>query len=194
MNHGKAAALLVLAALLAACDRGKSPQLPAAVPTKTPQTAGGAGKAASPRSSSRDLSSVDVCQLVPEALVAQMLNNELRLPATRQDMGPTQQGCTYWLGMAEKGTFEYVHIYLTSPESFEPLEAALKTDKDLGQDVTGEILTGLGDVAYAVHNKTTKDTSVHVLRRGDVCVEVKANTLAHARKLAETVLQRLGPR
>jgi hypothetical protein len=81
-----------------------------------------------------------------------------------------------------------------SPDLFETLESALETEKGLGQKATGEVLAGLGDEAFAVHNKTTGDTTIHVLRRGDVWLEVKADTLDHARKLAEEVLQRLGPK
>jgi hypothetical protein len=81
-----------------------------------------------------------------------------------------------------------------SPDLFETLESALETEKGLGQKATGEVLAGLGDEAFAVHNKTTGDTTIHVLRRGDVWLEVKADTLDHARKLAEAVLQRLGPK
>jgi hypothetical protein len=179
MNHGKAAALMALAALLAACDSAKSPK-PAAAPSNPPQAVG------------RNLSSVDVCLLMPDKVVAQILSNKVTHPGKRRDEGATSKGCMYGLGSPHKGTYEYVHIFLTSPELFQPLESQLETERGLSLKATGEILTGLGDEAFAVHGNS--DTSVNVLRRGDVWLEVKANNLDHARKLAESVLQRLGPR
>jgi hypothetical protein len=144
-------------------------------------------------SSGRDLSSMNVCELVPGDVVEKLVTNKLRQPPQRMDMGPQQQGCEYYLGEAMQDTFEYVHIYVsTHLELFEPLEAALETERQLGASVTGEVLSGLGDEAYALHNEMSGDTSVQILKRGDVVVSVKANTLPHARVIAATVLKRLG--
>jgi hypothetical protein len=163
---------LALAGVLAVC------------PTSAPAPA--------PRRGSRDLSSVNVCELMPGEVVAKIAAGRLKGPGKRTPGSASQQGCSYELGAAGEGTYEYVHVYLTNPDLFEPLESVLETEKGLGQKATGEILKGLGDEAFAVHNQSTKDTTVHVLRRGDVWLEVKANTLDHARKLAEAMLQRLG--
>ena len=190
LKHGFRAGFVSVVLLVSACDsddhREQAPvPPPASAATKTQEN-------------QRDLSALDVCAILPDEVVAQVLGNTVTQPGRRQDYGQVTQGCEYALGRAERGTgegpFEYVFIYVSLPGSFGTLETALATDQGLDQKVSGEVVSGIGDLAFAVYNETEHATTLHVLREDDFALEIKANNLEHTRKLAEAALARLGPK
>jgi len=190
LKHGFRTGFVSLAFFVSACDSGEQGQQMSTPPTvETPAKA---------QEKQRDLSALDVCMIMPDQLVAQLLGNTVTQPGRRQDYGQAAQGCEYALGRAERGTgagpFEYVFIYVNPPGSFGTLEAALATDQGLGQEVSGEAVSGIGDQAFAVYNNTEHAATLRVLRQDDVALEIKASNLEHTRKLAEATLERLGPR
>lgn len=187
-RHGFKVGFVTLAIAISACDSGNQDQQ-AAAPTSAPPPAVSFEQG-------RDLATLDVCVLMPDEVVAEILGNEITQPGRRQDYGRGAQGCEYSLGRAERGTgegpFEYVFIYVNTPASFGTLQDALATDQGLGQQVSGAAVSGLGDQAFAIDNQTEHSTSLRVLVKNDVALDIKANSLDHARKLAEATLERLG--
>jgi len=179
LKHGFRAGFVSVVLLVSACDsddhREQAPvPPPASAATKTQEN-------------QRDLSALDVCAILPDEVVATVLGNTITQPGRRQDYGQVSQGCEYALGRAERGTgegpFEYVFIYVSPPGSFGTLETALATDQGLDQKVSGEVVSGIGDLAFAVHNQTEHATTLHVLREDDFALEIKANNLEHTRKV-----------
>jgi hypothetical protein len=190
LKHGFRTGFVSLALFVSACDSSDHNEQTPVPPTVSPAT-----KA---QVKERDLSALDVCAILPDKVVAQLLGNTVTQPGRRQDYGQVTQGCEYALGRAERGTgegpFEYVSIYVNPPGSFGTLESALATDQGLGQDVSGEVVSGIGDQAFAVYNATEHATTLHVLREEDLALEIKANNLEHTRTLAEAALEQLGPK
>jgi len=187
LRHGINAGFVALVLSISACDSGNQNQQ-ATVPA-------GPAPPAITFDQGRDLETLDVCVLMPDEVVAQILGVEITQPGRRQDYGKGAQGCEYSLGRAERGAgagpFEYVFIYVNTPASFGTLQEALATDQRLGQKVSGTAVSGLGDQAFAIDNQTEHSTSLRVLVKNDVALDIKANNLDHARKLAETALQKL---
>ena len=141
----------------------------------------------------RDLASLNVCELLPEDDVIALLGGEIKTAASRSDYG-NSQGCDYGIGAAGTATYEYISVWVSTPDLFQSPESILETDTGLGQEATAEDLEGLGEVAFAIHNATEQQTTVHVLRRDDVVISVTAEGLEHARQLTEEVINRLGDR
>lgn len=141
----------------------------------------------------RDLTEVNVCELVPDALVAETVGGTVKQAGSRSDYGASQ-GCDYEISGSTKSGYEYVSIWLGPPEQFEDPESILETDRGLGQEADMENVAGLGDEAFVIHNRTERQSTLHVLRRDDVSLSVTAANLTHARQLGELVLERVGSR
>ena len=139
----------------------------------------------------RELSSLNVCELLPEPDVIELLGGEIKTAASRSDYG-NSQGCDYGIGAPGTATYEYISIWVSTPDLFQSAKSILETDAGLGQESTAEDLEGLGDVAFAIHNETEQQTTIHVLRHDDVVISVTAEGLDHARRLTEEVIERLG--
>lgn len=178
--------LMSLAATLSACDGNSQDHQTATQPDTPPRPTN--------QAQARDLTSLDVCALMSDQLVGQLLDNSVTQPGRRQDWGRTAQGCEYGLGHAEQGTgqapFEYVFIYISPAGSFGSMEDALDTDRGLMQEVSGQAVAGLGDQAFAIDNQTEHSTSLHLLQ-DNLALEIKANNLDHTRKLAEALVAQL---
>ncbi|MEJ2370889.1 MAG: hypothetical protein P8Y07_08575, partial [Gemmatimonadales bacterium] len=180
------AALLVALSAVSACTEGDDKL--AETTTADGDEVGDAGLEGS---TARDLTDLNVCELLPERDVIELLGGEAKTAASRSDYG-NSQGCDYGIGDPGTATYEYISLWVSTPDLFLDAESILKTDRGLGQDASAEDLKGLGDVAFAIHNQTEQQTTVHVLRRGDVAISATAEGLEHARQLAETILERLG--
>jgi hypothetical protein len=141
-------------------------------------------------STARNLTGLNVCELLPERDVLELLGGEIKTAASRSDYG-NSQGCDYGIGAAGTATYEYISVWVSTPDLFQDAESILETDRGLGQEVSVEDLEGLGDIAFAIHNQTEGQTTVHVLRRGDSLIQATAEGLDHARQLVETILERL---
>ncbi len=137
-----------------------------------------------------DLSTFNVCELVPAELAATTVGGTVLKPSKRSDYG-NSQGCEYEIDPSGPDTYEYAAIWLGPPSEFEDPQESMDTDRGLGHEVTSEQLDGLGDEAYVIHDATEEQSYVHVLLKDRMHVEVRAERDEDARKLAQLVLTRL---
>jgi hypothetical protein len=137
-----------------------------------------------------DLSKIKICELVPDELVAQTLGAKIIKPAQSNDLGPSH-GCTYTLDPSGTDNFEVCIVWLNPVSTFTSLEDELETAKELSQVATGENLQGLGDKAFAVHNKTEDQSIIHVLLKDKLYLQVGVEHFDDAKKLTELILSKL---
>jgi hypothetical protein len=137
-----------------------------------------------------DISKINVCELVPDELVAKTLGAQTLKPAQTSDYGSTQ-GCTYTLDPAGEDNIEVCTVWLNPPSTFTSPEDELETAKGLGQEATVENLEGLGDKAFVVHNKTEDQSIIFVLLKDKVNLQVAVEHFNDAKKLTELILMKL---
>jgi hypothetical protein len=137
-----------------------------------------------------DLSTVNVCELIPAELVATTVGGIGLKPARRSDYG-SSQGCEYEIDPSGADTYEYLAIWLGSPSDFGDPQERMAIDRDLGQEVTTERLDGLGDMAYVIHNATEEQSTVYVLLKDRMYIEVTAEKYEDVRKVVELALSRV---
>ncbi|MGA7978955.1 MAG: hypothetical protein WCA32_01860 [Chromatiaceae bacterium] len=189
MKSVATAVVCLSVAFFAGCDGGDEGQQSAAPAGPSMQQPSGAPAEVG---TGKALASINVCALMPDDVVAQLLEKRVTRGGTRRDYGIYTQGCEYELRAGDgRIGYEYVFIDLKPRGTFGGLDEALQTARTMGQHVTGERVSGLGVKAFAIDNQTEQSTTLHVLRRGGPAVEVKANSLDHAGKLAAAVLERL---
>jgi hypothetical protein len=171
-----------MAALLVACDGGGGAQT----------TSGQAADAQRGRAGARDLAAINVCALVPDATVSQILEMRVAQAGTRRNHGIYTQGCEYGLqSPGGRPGYHYVVIDLQPTGIFGSLDEALQTARTMGQHVTGERVVGVGSDAYAIDNQMEQSVTLHVLLREGVAVQVRADSLEHAMRLARAAEERL---
>ena len=180
------------AALIAACDGGaKKPQGSASTDAATHRPPSAVSSVAHP-DKGRSLAPINVCVLMPSDMVARLLGEQAVGTGIRRDHGTYAQGCDYRLrGAAARGQ---VFIDLYPAYTFGGLEESLQSQRSMGQNVTGTRVAGIGDAAFAIENRTEQSIALHVLRRGDLTLVIKAGSLRSARRLAAATLDRLGQR
>jgi hypothetical protein len=137
-----------------------------------------------------DISKINVCELVPDELVAKTLGAQTLKPAQTSDYGSTQ-GCTYTLDPAGDDNIEVCTVWLNPPSTFTSPEDELETAKGLGQEATVENLEGLGDKAFVVHNKTEDQSIIFVLLKDKANLQVAVEHFDDAKKLTELILLQL---
>jgi hypothetical protein len=133
---------------------------------------------APPAAEGRDLSSLDVCALVPGEEVAALFEGTLaREPESTIYPGASTE-CDYVIEAG--GRTQVALVFLYPPSYYE-----------LFGDEEGERqeIAGLGDGAYATTSSGIAE--VHVLVDGDVTVDARAGTVEEARRLAELTLSKL---
>jgi hypothetical protein len=123
----------------------------------------------------RDLATVDVCLLLPGADVAKAFGGSLK--RTSGNSTAVASDCTYTILTRTPKTFL---VYLYPPDHF----AMLKEMSDKAEPVSG-----LGDGAFVEQDSGWYE--LKVLKKGDVTIDTRGDTLEEARKLAELVLARL---
>lgn len=163
--------LMLLVLGHAACGGGgQVPVEPAGQAVRTDPVTGG--------STGRDLSALDVCDLVPGEAVAEVLGGTLAREPSGSVYGSMSTDCSYAVDLG--GVPEVVMVFIYPAAYFESLEAGAEN---------GRPLEGIGDRAFVA----TLDEFQQVvgLRSGDVVVEVRADELEDATRLAELVLSRL---
>jgi hypothetical protein len=101
------------------------------------------------------------------------------------------QGCEYDFDPAGDDRHSYHAIWIGQPVNYTGPEDSLATSIGLGQTATMEILTGLGDEAFVIHNASERQAIIHVLLRDRLSVEVKAERFEDGLKLADLVLGKL---
>jgi hypothetical protein len=166
----------LLIACLAACSRGEEANAPA---PEEPQ------QDASPveEGPGRDLSAVNVCELIPPEAVAAAVEAESAGPPEPTDPGFDGKGCRYQYRSGVGGISRYTEISLHPPDDYRfqrSMETFEKTD-----------LPGLGDAAF--WGERSGQTDLYVLKQGDVSVHVQARSqqLEQAQAIAAAVLERL---
>jgi hypothetical protein len=165
----------LLAAGLAGCGQDPDSRAPSALEESTVAAASPATKAV-PR---RDLSTFDVCALLPVAAVAKVLTSTPDRVSAEATMRSYSTDCTYTIDRGE-GMKDYAIVYLYSHEMWAPVvEAGI------------EKIAGLGDDAYLTASGGGSFDTVHVLVKGDFMLDTRAISAEQARSLAELVLARL---
>ena len=137
-----------------------------------------------------DISKINVCELVPDELVAEALGAKILKPAQSSDYGTTQ-GCTYTLDPEGNDNIEICTVWLNPPSTFTSPEDELETAKGLGQEATVENLDGFGDNAFVIHNKTEEQSIIFVLLKDKVNLQVAVEHFNDAKKLTELILMKL---
>lgn len=137
-----------------------------------------------------DLSKIKICELVPDELVAKTLGAKIVKPSQVNDLGPSH-GCTYTVDPAGPDNLELCIVWLNPPETFTSPEDELETAQGLNQEATVENLTGLGDKAFVVHNKTEEQSIIFVLLKDKLCLQVGVEHFDDAKKLTELILSKL---
>jgi hypothetical protein len=123
----------------------------------------------------RDLEKVDVCRLLPGADVAKAFGGTLE--GASGNSNAFSADCTYTIRLR---TTKTVLVYLYPPDQF----AMLKEMSEKAEPVAG-----LGDGAFVEQDSGWYE--LKVLKKGDVTIDARGDTLEEARKLAELVLARL---
>lgn len=137
-----------------------------------------------------DISKINVCELVPDDLVAKTLAAKTLKPAQSSDYG-TVKGCTYMIDPAGPDKIETCVVWFNPPSTFTSPEDELETAKGLGQEATAENLGELGDRAFVVHNETEEQSIIFVLLKDKVNLQVGADNFDDAKKLTELILSKL---
>ena len=137
-----------------------------------------------------DISKINICEMVPDELVAKTLGAKIIKPAMSSDYGSIK-GCTYIIDPAGTDNIENCIVWLNPPSTFTSPEDELETAKGLGQEATAENLEGMGDKAFVVHNKTEEQSIIFVLLKDKVNLQVGADHFGDAKKLAELILSKL---
>jgi hypothetical protein len=151
---------------------------------EAPADAGAAGETAeeSPVPAGRDLSSVDVCTLIPAEAVAKGMSEEQAAAPTNYDPGFEGKGCRYRSGR------RYAEISLLPPGEFEFKRSMTPKERV-------HPLEGLGDAAYWEDDVDRME--LYVLKTGDATIWIRfqdranATQVDEARRLGEAVLASL---
>lgn len=133
---------------------------------------------------------INVCELIPSKLLAETLGGKILNPPQHSDYGTTQ-GCEYEIDPAGSDKYEYCAIWFYPTSLFENSESALENTKGINQKATVEKLTGYGDESYVIHNESEDQSIIHVLLKGKVYIEVKAENFNDAKKITELVLSKI---
>ncbi|MFQ5675201.1 MAG: hypothetical protein ACE5G1_04830 [bacterium] len=142
---------------------------------------------------SYDISKVNVCELLPDELLAKTIGGAILKPSRRSDYG-SSQGCEYQIDPAGKDRYEYCAIWLSPAAGFGNPQMELETAHGLGQDASAEQIADLGDAAFVIHNQTEQQSTVNVLLKDKVVVQVTADHYQDARKLTNLALAQIKKR
>jgi hypothetical protein len=151
---------------------------------EAPADADASGEAAqeSPVPAGRDLSSVDVCTLIPAEAVAKGMGEEPAAAPTNYDPGFEGKGCRYRSGR------RYAEISLLPPGEFDFKRRMTPKERV-------HPLEGLGDAAYWEDDVDRME--LYVLKTGDATIWIRfqdranATQVDEARRLGEAVLASL---
>ena len=144
----------------------------------------------SEKSQGFDISKINVCELIPDDLLASEIGGKVLKPARHSDYG-TIKGCEYEIDPAGPDKYEYCAIWLSPSSMYEDSQSALETTKGLNQKATVEALKGYGDESYVIHNSSEDQSIIHILLKDKVYIEVKAEKFEDAKKIAKLILSKL---
>lgn len=136
------------------------------------------GKAAQPVVN-RDLKTFDVCERVPAAEVAVVLDSIPEQTTATATMNTYSTDCTYTVHRDES-TRNYAIVFVYAPEWWDASTAG-----------NIEKIDDLGDEAYLKSESLGGFTSVNILVKNDMMLETRAETPRQARELAILALRRL---
>ncbi len=140
--------------------------------------------------SNSNILKVNICELISPELLAEKIGGSVLKQPQHSDYGTTQ-GCEYEIDPPGADNYEYCAIWFYPASLFENSESALENVTGLNQKATVENLTGYGDESYVIHNESEKQSIVHVLLRGRLYIEVKAEYFDDAKRITELVLSKL---
>jgi hypothetical protein len=134
-------------------------------------------------SSSRDFSTIHVCDLITAKEIADLDKGSVQSPAQASDLGTTR-GCSYAI-TTSSGNFDLVIVYVEPPDL---VQAALDLSSDKGKPVEG-----LADIAYMQQDPSMNQSHLLAIRNGDVGIEVIGENEAALVEIAKLLLTRLNP-
>jgi hypothetical protein len=180
--------LLLLVASIACRGITEAPPVEEAELRSPADTGTAAG--AAPASPGRDLSGLDLCEVLPVGEVAEVTGRRLAGVASRQDLMESQ-GCTYGVTVIGGATPGRLSIWVQPPELYEGEEALLANAQGLGHEASVDPVTGLGDHAFMLANQTLGTHTLHLLREGDLSLIATAEDPQQAIAMAQLALARL---
>jgi len=171
--------------LIAAC--GPQPQAaptsPASGGEGTPIVADQPAPSTQPAASGggRDLEAIDLCALITNAEVAEIMAAQ---PARDDLEGVTGPSCSYQITPDGGSTIHNVYVYLHAQDL---AEVSLSLLRDAGATE----LDGLGSAALVAYEADSEQYRLVVLRSGDFGFEILAPDEDGAQRLARLILERL---
>lgn len=124
-----------------------------------------------------DYAKLDVCRLIPGAVIAKALGGALA--GARPVMDRAWSRCVYFIVLPGGTARAGYPVWVQPPSDFEELKQYI--DEPLMP------LSGLGDGAYMFQDKGDGRFKIHVLKRDDLMFEVSGESATSARKVAEAV-------
>jgi hypothetical protein len=148
-------------------------------PEDVPPADSANGRASSASSATLDLTTFDVCTMVPAADVAAIMGATAAQTTGEATMGSFAADCTYTVERGDN-VRDYAMVFVYPPTHWDPSSA------------TGaQPIADLGDEAYA--DKPFSFDQVNVLVQG-AFLQTRGNSPAEARKLADLAVARLAAR
>jgi hypothetical protein len=137
-----------------------------------------------------DLFSLDVCQRISEQDVAAALRGVVLRPAMGGSDGVQSVSCEYEIDPAGDDGSEVVAIRVAPVSQFPGAEAELEAARARRQRASTELIAGLGDESYIIHNETERQVYIQV-RKGSLFISVRAEEIDGAKRLAQLAVPRL---
>ncbi len=170
------ALLLALALLTCGPAQESAPESDSSVNAAEPVASDTAPSPAA--GSGRDISTLDLCALLPVADVAAVLDRDPGSGTAEATVKQWVTDCTY--SFKRNDSNDYFMVWAYSPEFWAP-----------EVDTEAEKISGLGHAAYVT--STGSLAKIMVLIEGDVFFDTRAATPEEARRLAELAIERLAP-
>jgi hypothetical protein len=168
---------LLLVTSLSAC--GADPDGAGAGGASNAADAGDASAARAQSAAARDLTTFNVCALVPAADVARILGASPDQVLGEPTMGTMASDCTYTVERGDQ-VRDYAMIWIYSPQMWDP-----------SMIEPGTTIEGLGDSAYRTKTAGGAMDQVMVRREGDFVLDARAASPQQAQQLAELAVGRL---
>jgi hypothetical protein len=171
-------AIRVFPALLLIASLGACNAEPNSTASNAP-IAGDTGAARAQPAAARDLTTFDVCALLPAANVASVLDANAEQVVGEATMGTLASDCTYTVNRGDQ-VRDYAMIWIYSPIVWDP-----------SMIEPGTTIDGLGDSAYRTETAGGGMHQVMVRVEGDFVLDARGNSPEQAQRLAELAVGRL---
>ena len=121
-----------------------------------------------------------MCARLPTAEVAKILDSTPEQISASATMTTYSSDCTYTVQRDESTRNYAIDVFVYAPEWWDTSAAG-----------TIEKIDGLGDEAYLENESQGSSTTIKVLVKGDMMIDVRAESPQQARELAPLALERL---